>query len=87
MLGMSACTVQRGIADLTCRLDYSDLSEEEQDSIVREVQQQFPRGGYQQILAILKTQGIFVWEHEIRLSIQRVDPLGVSLRWFTRVER
>ena len=47
--------------------------------MVREIQQQFPRAGYRQILAILKTQGVFVREHELRLTIQRVDPLGACL--------
>ena len=88
MLGMSARTIQRRAAEFGLSIKhYSDLSEEELDSMVRETHQQFPRAGYRQILAILKTQGVFVREHELRLSVQRVDPLGASLRWFATVER
>ena len=67
--------------------EYSDLTEEQLDDYVKEVKRQFPTAGYRQILRILKSQGIIVWEHDLRESTQRRDPTGTSLRWFATVER
>ena len=39
--------------------NYSDLSEE-LDRMVTEIKEQFPRAGYQQVLAILKSHGVFI---------------------------
>ncbi|KAJ7380632.1 hypothetical protein OS493_006967 [Desmophyllum pertusum] len=87
MLGMSTRTIQRQMAEyrLSSR-NYSDLSEEELDRMVTEIQQQFHRAGYRQILALLKAHGVFVRENELRESVQRCDPLGASLRWFATQE-
>lgn len=88
MLGMSTRTIQRRMAEYgLSRRNYSDLSEEELDRMVTEIQQQFPRAGYRQILALLQAHGVFVRENELRESVQRCDPLGASLRWFATVER
>ena len=72
--------------DLTSN-NYSDLSEEELDRMVRENQEKFPRAGYRQILAVLKTHGVFVREHESRDSVHGWDLLGSSVRWFATIER
>ncbi|CAH3191967.1 unnamed protein product [Porites evermanni] len=88
MLGMSARTIQRRMAEYGLSSNnYSDLSEEELDRMVTEIKEQFPRAGYRQVLAILKSHGVFVREHELRDSVQRCDPLGTSLRWFATIER
>lgn len=88
MLGMSARTIQRRMAEYGLSSNnYSDLSEEELDRMVTEIKEQFPRAGYRQVLAILKSHGVFVREHELRDSVQRYDPLGTSLRWFATIER
>ena len=85
---MSARTIQRRMADYGLSSNnYSDLSEEELDRMVTEIKEQFPRAGYRQVLAILKSHGVFVREHELRDSVQGCDPLGTSLRWFATIER
>ena len=65
MLSMSARTNQRGMAEygLTSN-NCSDRSKEELDRMVTEVKEQFSRAGYRQILAILKSRGVFVRKHE-----------------------
>ena len=74
MLGMSAHTIQIRMAEYSLSSNnYCDLSQEELDHMVTEIQEQFPRAGYRQILAILKSHGVFVREHELRDSVQRCD--------------
>ena len=68
-------------------LQFSDLTDEGLDGIVVDVHRQFLQSGYRQMLAILKSQGIVVQEHQLRISLQRCDPLRSTLRWFATIHR
>ena len=66
LLGMSACIIQRRMAEYGLSSNnYSDISEEELDRMVTEITEQFLRVGYRQILAILKSVSI---KHGLRTT-------------------
>ena len=84
MLGVSTRTITRRMDEYNlASVEFSDLTDQELDSIVTKIHQQFPQSGYRQVLAVLNSQGIFVRERRLRASLQRVDQLGSALKWFT----
>ena len=88
MLGVSTHAISRRMTEYNLGgLQFSDLTDEGLDRIVVDVHRQFPQSGYRQMLAILKSQGIVVREHQLRIGLQRCDPLGSTLRWFVTIHR
>ncbi len=88
MLGVSTRTISRRMTGYNLEgVQFSDLTDEDLDRIVIDVHRQFPQSGYRQVLAILRSQGIVVREHQLRKSLQRCDPLGSTLRWFVTIQR
>ena len=78
MLGVCARTVTRCMNEYNLEgIQFSVLTDQELDRIVTEVHRQFPQSGYRQILAMLKSQGIYVREHR---------PIILGGRWLCMVE-
>ena len=58
MLGVSTRTITRRMDEYNlASVEFSDLTDQELDSIVTEIHQQFPQSGYRQVLAVLNSQG------------------------------
>lgn len=82
MLGVSLRTIRRRMSEygLSIRRQYSGLLDQDLDTIVSEVQQQFPMCGNRQMQGHLLARGYRVQQLRIRESQRRVDPAGTVLR-------
>ena len=60
---------------------YSDISDVELDSIVRQIQREYPNCGQQLMQGLLKDRGVCVQRHRLRDSVRRTDPLRRLFRW------
>ena len=86
ILGVSISTIRRRMTDynLSVMATYSTLTPDELDSLVREIQLQFPMCGKCQMQGHLIARGYRV---HIREAQRRVDPEGSVLRRLTTVRR
>ena len=82
MFGVSESTVKRRIReyDSFVRKRYSDISEENLDSIVGQLMIQFPNCGYKRMTGLLLDAGHRIQQQRIRDCMRRVNPEGVFLR-------
>ena len=82
MLGVSIRTVRRRMTDhgLSIRRQYSNLSDQDLDMIVGEIQQQFPMCGNRNMQGHLLARGYRIQQTRIRESQRRVDPEGTVIR-------
>ena len=88
-IGVSLSTVRRRMAEygLSVSALYSDITDQELDSIVQEIKVLFPNSGYRLIQGHLLSQGYRIPQLRIRDSLQRVDPEGIVIRWAATIER
>lgn len=77
---MSAC-------GLYIRDQYSAVSDNELDELVRNIHRQFPMCGNRQMQGHLLTHGVRVQQYRIRESQRRVDPEGTLLRRLGGIHR
>lgn len=82
VLGVSVSTVRRRMRDyhLTIRATYSLISDAELESVIAEVQMQFPGWGNRQMYGYLISRGTRVQFDRVRESQRRVDPEGSIMR-------
>lgn len=82
ILGVSVRTIRRRMTDygLSVRMQYAVLTEQELDSIVSAIQEQFPMCGNRQMQGHLLSRGYRVQQVRIRESQRRVDPDGSVIR-------
>lgn len=82
IIGVSVRTVRRRMtsAGLSIRQQYSSISSQELDDLVRVIQHQFPMCGNRQMQAHLLSRGFRIQQHRVRESQRRVDPEGTLLR-------
>ena len=74
-------TIERRLQEMGIRLsDYSSICDSELDELVRSIVSLHPQCGEKTISGQLKSQGYKVQRERIRLSIHRVDPVGVVMR-------
>ena len=66
---------------------YSDISDQDLDQLVRQVQQQHPGVGITLLKGHLKSTGHCLQRDRIQLSLLRTDPTGVLNRWKESVKR
>ena len=66
--------------DLSVRSTYSQLSDNQLDEVVGEIQQQFPHSGNRQMYGHLLFRGIRIQFHRVHESQFRIDPEGTVLR-------
>lgn len=65
---------------LSIQAQYSDITDQELDRIVYEIQRQFPMCGNRQMLGHLLSRGYRIQQSHIRESQRRVDPDGAVIR-------
>ena len=63
------------------RQTYSQISDHRLDELVQEITTEFPSAGYRLVRSHLSTRGYRVSEQRVRLSLNRVDPSAVAVRW------
>ena len=89
ILNVSVRTVRRRMEaiDLCVRSFYTSIADQDLDSVVRRIQQQFGLCGNRQMQGHLLAEGIRVQQIRVRESQRRVDPGGVVLRRLTSISR
>ena len=89
ILGVSLSTIRRRMTDygLSITAEYTLLTDEELDSVVEEIQVDFPTCGNRQMQGHLLSRGIRVQQQRIREAQRRVDPEGSLMRRLRAVNR
>lgn len=89
MLGVSVSTIQRRLNDynISIKESYTELTNEELDRVILQIQRDHPNTGYRRMEGFLSTRGIRVQRMRLRLAMQRTDPDGVVLRWLNTIHR
>lgn len=82
MIGVSVRTVRRRVSEfgLSIRAQYSTITNDELDRLVREFQVQYPLCGNRQMSGHLLSRGYRVQQNRVRESQRRVDPDGAIIR-------
>jgi hypothetical protein len=82
ILGVSVATIKRRMKDCNLRISdtYSAITDDELQSLVKNIQQQYPHAGYQTTKAILASMGHKVQRQRLRDAVREVDPDGVIFR-------
>ena len=75
-------TVERRMRDfgLSATNVYTSLSDQQLDTMITEIQRDFPNVGCKRVTGLLRARGIHMQQTRIRQSMRRVDPEGVVLR-------
>ena len=87
---MSRQTVYNRRRELGFSLDFegfSNITNDDLDSIVRDELSAFPRTGETNLIGGLRSRGIYVQRWRVRQSIVRVDPINRANRWGERIVR
>ena len=86
---VSVRTIRRRMTeyDLSVRECYSNLTDEQLDGIVRDIQVHFPTCGNRQMQGHLYTRGVRVQQQRVRESQRRVDPVSSVMRRLRTITR
>lgn len=86
MLGVSVSTIRRRMTEygLSVAATYSTLSDDDPDTLTKEIQQIFPMCGNRQMMGQLLARGVRVQQYRVRESQRRIDPEGSILRRHTQ---
>jgi len=84
---ISRTTLWRCMKDSCNVQKYTDISDDELDSHLSQMQREHPNCGQQLLLGYLKDRGILVQRQRLRDSITRTDPIRRYLRWHEVVSR
>ena len=63
------------------------MSDTELDQIIQQIRTEFPNCGYTMMAGHLLSQGYRVQQMRIREALIRLDPDGVTMRWFSSIQR
>ena len=76
MIGVNKSTVKRRmiVYGLHARKDSSEISDQQLNSVIKDVTAKFPNCGYRRMDGLLDARGIKVAEKRLRASMQRDDP-------------
>ena len=87
MLSVSVRTIGRRMAEysLSVCATYSDISDDELDTVIRGLIQEFPSSGYRMMDGYLRGRGLRIQQARLRSAMQRCDPHGVVLRWLGQI--
>jgi hypothetical protein len=80
LLGVSERTLQRQRIEFGIEPNFSEISDHELDNHIREILQLTPYSGESYVRGGLKGRQVNVQRRRVRASIQRVDPIGRSIR-------
>ena len=85
ILGVSQRTVERRLQEYNLRLssNYSNLRDEELDTMIRGILTDFPDTGYKRMTGFLRARGVVLQQIRIREAMRRANPEGTLLRALT----
>ena len=87
-LQTSRTTLWRCVKEAGCLIQkYSEISDDELDSVMSQIQREHPNCGQQFLCGFLKDKGVFVQHYRLRESIARTDPIRRHVRWHQVVSR
>ena len=88
LLGVSIATLNRRKRELNIYdVNYSTITDNELDNIMRTIKHDQPYAGEIIIQGLLISMGYRIQRHRIRSSIHRVDPIGPAVRWSNFIQR
>ena len=89
ILQVSVRTVRRRMTeyDLSVHALYSDLTDQELEWIIRDIQSHFPTCGNRQMMGHLLTRGIRIQQYRVREMQRQVDPAGSVMRQLRTINR
>lgn len=87
LLHVSLSTLRRRMVEfrMMIRAQYSDISDDDLDRMVRSIQDQYPNCGYRMMQGHLKVRNHRVQQSRVREAMARTDPHGVISRWCNTV--
>ena len=82
LLGVSKRTVERRMDEFGVRIGecYSNIEDNDLDSLVRDLVREFPNVGYKRMTGLLLARGLRIQQNRIRETMRRVDPHGTLFR-------
>ncbi len=82
-MGISTKTIQRRRNELNIPddLEYSEISNEELDNLIRSIRLQQPHSGQQILMGMIRSLGIRIHRERLRDSLHRTDTFNVLNRW------
>ena len=87
-LQISRTTLWRRVKEAGCLIQkYSEIFDDELDSVMSQIQREHPNCGQQLLCGFLKDKGVFVQQYCLRESIARTDPIRRHVRWHQVVSR
>ena len=93
-IGCSVRTVHRRLSEhcssehrLSVGQFYTNISDEDSEEVVSQINQRYPRHGYRMVKGHLLRLGIQVARRRVRDSSCRVDPEGIALGWSNAIQR
>jgi len=87
-LQVSRTTLWRRLQDSGYQMKkYTDICDDELDSIVAQIQRDNPNCGQQLMYGYLRDRGVHVQRHRLRESVVRIDPVRRLVRWQQVVSR
>jgi len=89
VLGISRSTLYRRLEEegISRETRYSDMSDSDLDSLVREIKRAHPNDGERLMIGHLSRYGVTVPRARLRGSIHRVDPVGTRMRRSVTIRR
>ena len=72
---------------LSVAATYSSLSDDDLDTLTKEIQQIFPMCGNRQMMGQLLARGVRVQQYRVRESQRRIDPEGLMLKRLNFIHR
>ncbi|KAF5276964.1 hypothetical protein FQR65_LT16112 [Abscondita terminalis] len=73
--------------EMHLRKRYSSISNEDLETIIKEIHEVHPNCGYEMMAGYLRSRNIHVQRCRIRSILGKTDPLGVAGRWSTTIKR
>lgn len=87
-LQVSRTTLWRRLNDANYEIEkFTDISDDELDSILRQLQRDYPNCGQQLLQGYLRQRGVIVQRRRLRESVARTDPIRRYVRWHQVVAR
>ncbi|XP_054775572.1 uncharacterized protein LOC129284129 isoform X2 [Lytechinus pictus] len=85
---VSPRTISRRLQTANLHLrEYSAITNNDLDGRVTGYHRRYPNAGYRTMLSMLRQDGVHVQRMRLRQSLQRVDPVGVAIRWSVTIQR
>ena len=82
LLGVSKRTIERRMNEFGLQISncYSDISNSDPESTIRNLTDEFPNVGYKRMSGLLLARGLRIQQERIRETMRRVDPQGTLFR-------